>query len=91
MKSDKILLGQAYLCPVCGAEVSVIKAGNGILAPVCCNVQMVLKKRLNTVYFCHVCKSEIIVIRGDEGNLEPICCNKKMKRYKLPELCQSCD
>ncbi len=85
MKSDKVLIGQVYLCPICGAEVSVIKADNGDLAPVCCNEQMVLKKKLNAVYFCPVCKSEIMVVRGNESNLEPICCNKEMQRYKLPE------
>ncbi|HBO83737.1 MAG: hypothetical protein A2073_03965 [Deltaproteobacteria bacterium GWC2_42_11] len=81
MKSDKVLKGQVYFCPVCGAEVSVIRAGNGNLAPVCCNTEMILKAVLNPVYYCSVCRSEVMVICGNEDNLEPKCCNRIMKRY----------
>jgi len=79
MKSDRNALGSVYRCPVCGAELSVIKGGVGKLKPICCNTEMVLLKEINTVYFCSVCFSELILIKGSPENLQPICCNKKMK------------
>lgn len=36
-------LGAVYRCPVRGAEVLVIRAGSGRLAPVCCNRPMLAK------------------------------------------------
>ena len=30
-----------YICPVCGAEIAVIREGSGDFAPHCCNVDMV--------------------------------------------------
>lgn len=74
---DKNILGQVYRCPVCGAELSVIKGGRGQLKPICCNKEMAALEVINSVYVCSVCHSELMVIR-DGDNLEPICCNKKM-------------
>ena len=73
----KNMLGQVYKCPVCGAELSVIRNGNGRLKPICCNTEMTALEAINTIYACSVCFSELMVIRGGK-NLEPICCNKKM-------------
>ena len=33
-------LGQVYRCPVCGAEIVVVRQGHGALAPQCCNEPM---------------------------------------------------
>lgn len=78
MTSDRNILGRVYRCPVCGAELSVIKGGNGILKPMCCNTEMIMLKKINTVYICLVCFSELMVIKGHGKKLNPICCNKKM-------------
>ncbi|HKZ46737.1 MAG TPA: hypothetical protein VJ202_05080 [Thermodesulfobacteriota bacterium] len=75
-----ISLGRVYRCPVCGAELSVIRGGKGSLLPVCCNTEMVQLKTINHVYVCSVCGGELMVIKGGE-NLQPICCNKKMRLY----------
>lgn len=82
MTSDRNILGQVYRCPVCGAELSVIKAGKGGLKPICCNKEMILLKRINTVYVCPVCFSELMVISGSDKKIKPICCNKKMIKKK---------
>lgn len=34
--------GKRYLCPICGQEVTVVKAGAGLL--VCCGREMELKE-----------------------------------------------
>ncbi len=72
-----ISLGRVYRCPVCGAELSVIRGGRGRLQPVCCNTEMVQLKITSHVYVCSICGSELMIIKGGE-NLQPICCNKKM-------------
>lgn len=72
------ILGSVYRCPVCGAELSVIKGGSGELKPICCNTEMIMLEPINTVYVCSVCRSELMVIKNGK-NLEPICCNKKMR------------
>lgn len=79
MKSGDQVLGQVYRCPVCGAELSVIRPGKGGLSPVCCNKGMVLLVRINTVYHCPICGSELMVIRDGGERPEPICCNQRMK------------
>jgi desulfoferrodoxin-like iron-binding protein len=72
------LTGQVYRCPVCGAEVSVIRCGEGDLAPRCCNQAMALLPERHVTYFCPVCGSEIMVIRQGVGPLAPRCCNRPM-------------
>ena len=74
-----ISLGRVYRCPVCGAELSVIRGGRGRLRPICCNTEMVQLKTINHVYVCSVCGSELMVIRGGIKTLNPVCCNKKMR------------
>ncbi len=72
------LLGQVYRCPVCGAEVSVIRGGEGELAPRCCNQPMKLLARRHEVYYCPVCGAEVMVLRHGAGELAPRCCNRAM-------------
>jgi desulfoferrodoxin-like iron-binding protein len=71
--------GQVYRCLVCGAEVSVIKGGEGRLTPHCCNQPMQLQSRLNLVYRCSVCGAEVMVIFTGQGKLTPRCCNQYMR------------
>ena len=78
MISDKNILGQIYICSVCGADLSIIKGGKGRLHPVCCNKEMLALKAINIIYVCPICFSEIMVIKKGKGTLEPLCCNKKM-------------
>ena len=70
---------QVYYCPVCGAEVSVIRAGTGKLTPHCCNQPMQLLSKVNTIYYCPVCGAEVMVISVSQGNLSPHCCNQAMQ------------
>jgi desulfoferrodoxin-like iron-binding protein len=72
------LIGQVYRCPVCGAEVSVIAAGNGWLAPLCCNRVMALQPVSHDSYYCPVCGAEVMVLKSGGGNLVPKCCNQEM-------------
>ncbi|MFZ3073044.1 MAG: hypothetical protein WA162_07355 [Thermodesulfobacteriota bacterium] len=67
-----------YVCPVCGAELSVIKGGHGRFAPMCCNAAMTLVNKINFIYTCSVCESEITVISGFSKSFSPICCNTGM-------------
>ncbi len=71
-------LGQVYRCPVCGAELTVIQATRGELAPRCCNQPMALLPRLRRAYRCPVCGAEIVVVRQGHGALAPQCCNEPM-------------
>ncbi len=73
-------VGCVYRCPVCGAELSVIASGSGILEPICCNRKMELQERINPVYLCSSCGSELMLIVDKGGKLEPLCCNQKMNR-----------
>ena len=76
---SKSRVGSVYRCPVCGAELSVIRSGEGMLEPVCCNTKMILIERINRIYVCPVCGCEIMLIRGSSERLEPVCCNTPMK------------
>ena len=76
------IVGQAYRCLVCGAEVSVVTGGPGELAPRCCNRPMVRLPELRARYFCPICGSELLVLRQGGGELAPRCCNRRMVRWK---------
>ncbi len=72
-------LGSVYRCPVCGAEVSVIRHGKGVLGPYCCDEAMELIEQINTISRCTLCASEIMTIKEEpKGKLEPFCCDKLM-------------
>ena len=71
-------LGAVYRCPVCGAEVLVIRADSGRLAPVCCNRPMVRLAARARIFYCPVCGAELAVIRDAGGELAPVCCNRPM-------------
>jgi len=75
----KNILGQTYFCPVCGAEISLIRSGKGKLSPVCCERPMVLVEKINRVYFCPVCGSQIMLVRSGSDNLTPVCCHVPMQ------------
>jgi len=70
--------GHVYRCLVCGAEVSVIRGGEGDSAPRCCNEPMTLLPRLHRTYFCPVCGAEVMVIRQGTALPTPRCCNCPM-------------
>ncbi len=71
-------LGSVYRCPVCGAEVSVIRHGKGSLGPYCCDVAMELTDQINTIFRCTLCATEVMTIKETESKLEPFCCDKLM-------------
>ena len=75
-------VGNVYRCDVCGAEVSVVKVGQGYLAPRCCNQPMQLLPTRHATYFCAICGSELMVLSEGQGELGPRCCNKPMVRRK---------
>ena len=72
--------GQVFRCPICGAEVTVIRAGHGGPTPRCCNRYMMLKREHAAGYRCLLCGSEVVVIRQGDGELRPRCCNRDMIR-----------
>ena len=71
-------MGSVYICPICRAEVTVIRDGPGRLEPVCCNVAMELRAERNPIYGCIVCGAEVAVIRDGVGELELRCCDRRM-------------
>ncbi len=74
-------IGSVYRCPVCGAEVSVMRHGGGSLGPFCCNVAMELTDQINLIFRCPLCGSELMVIKDtEEGGLEPYCCDNPMMK-----------
>jgi len=79
MKSGEAM-GSVYRCPVCGAEISLIRPGGGHLTPVCCNVKMELLGEVNAVYHCSVCRCTVMQIVDRGGTLSPRCCNRSMER-----------
>lgn len=74
-----VVRGVVFICPVCGAELSVVRCGAGAGAPRCCNTDMVLTARVNSIYACSVCGSEIMLVRGEKKGFEPACCNTQMQ------------
>lgn len=80
--SRPVRLGQVYRCPVCGAEVVVIRALSGALDLHCCNTAMEPLGAM-PVYRCPVCGSEVTVLRG-ETEVELVCCNRPMVRQESP-------
>jgi desulfoferrodoxin-like iron-binding protein len=72
------VVGAVYRCPVCGAEVSVVRDGAGALAPRCCNQPMERLAGRHKAYYCPVCGAEVMVIRPGAGALAPRCCNEPM-------------
>jgi desulfoferrodoxin-like iron-binding protein len=76
--SPQNLVGQVFRCPICGAEVSVIRSADGKLAPRCCNQPMELLSTHHESFRCPVCGAEIMVIRRGRGALTPRCCNEPM-------------
>ncbi len=75
--------GQVWRCLVCGAEVSVVRPGEGALAPRCCNRAMEPLVWRHATYFCPVCGAEVMVIREGSDIPEPRCCNRPMLRRGL--------
>ena len=71
-------MGSVYICPICRAEVTVIKDGPGRLEPVCCNVPMEFRAEPNPLHRCSVCGIEVAVICDGDGELESRCCDRPM-------------
>jgi len=78
MKSNT-LRGNVYLCPICGAEVTVLAHKCGDFKPVCCNVEMVILEKILSFYVCPHCKAEVALteIHNDKA-FSPRCCNVDM-------------
>ncbi|MFQ5329764.1 MAG: hypothetical protein ACE5D4_07235 [Thermodesulfobacteriota bacterium] len=78
MRSGNVL-GSVYRCPICGAELSVIRPGRGHLSPICCNKKMELLETVKPVYCCQICKCEVMHVVVKAGGLRPACCNQPME------------
>ena len=72
-------VGTVYQCAVCGAEVVVVRGGEGALAPVCCNLPMGRAGDRVRLFYCPLCGAELAVIRDAGGELAPLCCNEPMR------------
>jgi len=77
--------GQVFVCPNCGAEVTLVRAGGGRPTPRCCNRPMVLQERPAQVFYCANCGAEVTVIREGGCVPTPRCCN----RFMLPMAAQA--
>ena len=71
--------GDVYKCPVCGAELSLVRVVGKGPTPRCCNTEMELTGRVNPVLVCPVCGCELMVIRGEVSSIAPRCCNTSMQ------------
>lgn len=76
----KNILGQTYFCPVCGAELSVIRGREGEMDLVCCERPMVCRKEIKEVYHCPSCGAQVMLIKSNSDNLEPVCCHVPMQQ-----------
>ena len=72
-------VGSVYRCPICGAELSVIRMGKSSgLHPHCCNEPMEFVGSINPTFRCGVCGSEVMCVSGESEKLELSCCNGQM-------------
>ncbi|MEE8574211.1 MAG: hypothetical protein V3T30_02260 [Thermodesulfobacteriota bacterium] len=78
VSAKMVVAGSVFRCPICGAEVSVMRRGKSAPGPHCCNEPMELIEEINAIYRCPVCKSEIMVIAEMSKSLNSKCCNRKM-------------
>jgi DNA-directed RNA polymerase subunit RPC12/RpoP len=85
--TGSVALGRVYRCPVCGAEVLVVKASSQALDPHCCNTDMLPLEKVADIYHCKVCGSELAAMRDSGGPMELICCHEPMMKMvaKVPE------
>ena len=75
-------LGSVYRCPVCGAELVVVRGAEGTLAPICCHVPMIREAARVRFFYCPLCGAELAVIRDAGGELAPRCCNEPMRQKR---------
>ncbi|MEE9543953.1 MAG: hypothetical protein V3V95_09275 [Thermodesulfobacteriota bacterium] len=74
-------LGSVYRCPICGAEVSIMRHGKGHIGPYCCNEPMELTDQIYLIFRCSMCGSEMMAIKEiDVGKLELYCCDNLMHK-----------
>ena len=78
MSERKAVAGQVFRCLLCGAEVTVVRAGSSLPTPRCCNRFMVPETRLARVFYCLNCGAEVTVIREGGCVPTPRCCNRVM-------------
>ena len=83
----QVALGRVYRCPVCGAEVLVVKAASQALDAHCCNTAMKPVDKVVDIYHCKQCGSELAALRDSGGPLDLNCCNAPMTKLpaRVPE------
>ena len=85
-KPHRTVLGERYVCPVCGAQATVVRAPDGScrhtnqLSLHCCNRAMVRERSVAPVWHCAVCHREAFLARGEARSLQMICCNQPMRQ-----------
>ena len=77
--------GQVFVCPDCGAEVTLVRVGGRLPTPRCCNRPMTLRQRPSQVFYCVNCGAEVTVIREGGRVPTPRCCN----RFMVPTAAQA--
>ena len=73
-----VMQGQVFVCPNCGAEVTLVRVGGRLPTPRCCNRQMTLRQRPAQVFYCPNCGAEVAIIREGGCVPTPRCCNRLM-------------
>jgi len=71
--------GALYRCPVCGAEIILLRRAPEGFRPVCCKKPMLLQPRHAPLYRCQVCGTQVAIIGFGDPAFRPKCCNREMK------------
>ena len=70
--------GSTFVCPVCGAELTVVGRAPEGFRPVCCNQTMTLLDGRKRFYRCPVCEAELLAQTDPPRTFRPRCCNTDM-------------
>jgi len=69
---------EVYYCPVCGAELVVVKGKGGDTELFCCNTEMIKRDNKMKSFYCETCGSELVWTYESGVIPEFICCNIPM-------------
>jgi len=75
MKIDRY---EVLYCPVCGAELVVLKGKGGEVEFYCCNTIMKKKEKKVKAFYCEICGSELLWTFESGITPELHCCNQPM-------------
>ena len=80
MTAETLRAGVTYRCPVCRAEITLLRPAPAGFAPRCCNVDMQRVAYEAAFYRCPVCQAEVALLSLRNPDFVPRCCNVDMQR-----------